>query len=78
MLHGHRRICGPSLNETSLCGTISVLFRWREMWTVGGMILKGENWSIRRKTCPSASWSTTNQTRTTPQATPNLFPISGL
>jgi hypothetical protein len=65
MLCDHRRICGPSLTETSLCSTIYVIFRWRDTWTVGGMILKGKNWIIRRKTCPSASLSTTYHTWTT-------------
>ena len=33
---------------------------WRWVWRIGGMILTGENRSIRRKTYPSATLSTTD------------------
>ena len=36
------------------------------------MKLTGENRSIRGKTCPSATLSTTNPTRTDPGSNPNL------
>jgi hypothetical protein len=38
----------------------------------GGIILTGENRSTRRKTCPSATLSTTNPTRIDPGANPGL------
>jgi len=34
------------------------------VWSIGGMILTGENWSSGRKTSYSGSLSTTNPTRT--------------
>jgi hypothetical protein len=34
------------------------------VWSIGGIILTGENWSTWRKTCPSATLFTTNLTRT--------------
>jgi hypothetical protein len=34
------------------------------IWSCGGMILTGENRRTRRKTCPSATLSNTNPTRT--------------
>jgi hypothetical protein len=38
--------------------------KWRWLWRIGGMILRGENWSTRMETSPSATLSTTNPTRT--------------
>jgi hypothetical protein len=38
----------------------------------GGMILTGENRTTRRKTCPSATLSTTNPTWIDPGANPGL------
>jgi hypothetical protein len=38
----------------------------------GGMILTGENLRIRRKTCPSATMSTTNPTWINPNAKQDL------
>jgi hypothetical protein len=35
-------------------------------WSTGGLKLTGENRSTRRKTCPSATLSTTNPTGTDP------------
>jgi hypothetical protein len=43
---------------------IVVMVRWWWIWSIGGMIMTEENWSIQRKTCPSATLSTTNLTRT--------------
>jgi hypothetical protein len=38
----------------------------------GGMILTGEIWRTRRKTCPNITFSTTNPTRIEPGANPGL------
>ena len=32
--------------------------RWRKVWITDGMILTGDNWSTRRKTCPNATLPT--------------------
>ena len=42
------------------------------MWSISGMIMTGEHRITRRRTCPSASMSTTNITRTDVQSTPGL------
>ena len=42
------------------------------MWSISGMIMTGENRITRRRTCPSASMSTTNLTRSDVQSTPGL------
>jgi hypothetical protein len=42
------------------------------IWSSGGMILTGESRRIRKNTCPSATSSTTNPTRTDPGANPGL------
>jgi hypothetical protein len=47
--------------------------RWyMSMESHGGMILTGENRRTRRKTCPSATFSTTNPTWTSQGANPGL------
>jgi hypothetical protein len=42
------------------------------VWSPGGMILTGETRKTRRKTCPSATLSTTNPTWTEPGENPGL------
>jgi hypothetical protein len=39
-----------------------MIYKW--IWSIGGMILTGEHRRTRRKTCPSATLSTTNHTWT--------------
>jgi hypothetical protein len=39
-------------------------YMYVRVWVIGGMVLTAENWRTRGKTCPSATWSTTNLTRT--------------
>jgi hypothetical protein len=38
---------------------LRAMCRWRWVWSTGGMILTGEIKSTQRKTCPSATLSTT-------------------
>jgi hypothetical protein len=48
--------------------------RWyMSMESHGGMILTGEKWRTRRKTCPSTTLSTTNPTWTDPGGNPGLY-----
>jgi hypothetical protein len=47
-------------------------FRFFVQWSTGGMKLTGENWSARRKTCPSATLYATNPTYTDPVLNPAL------
>jgi hypothetical protein len=42
------------------------------VWSIGGMILTGENWITGRKTCPSATPSTKYTTWTDPVSNPGL------
>jgi hypothetical protein len=68
-----------------LCGTAAAngpivhpqmisLHEW--IWSSGGMILTGENRRSRRKTCPSATLSTTNPTWTVLGTNPGLNPAT--
>lgn len=43
---------------------ITVILRWRSVWSIGGMVLREENRSTGRKTCTSATSYTTNPTLT--------------
>jgi hypothetical protein len=62
-------LCGTG----SLKGPLSILHMIHEwIWSSGGMILTGENRRTRKKTCPSATLSTTNPTRTNLGAKPSL------
>jgi hypothetical protein len=47
---------------------LQMIHEW--IWSVTGMILAGENWRTRIKTCPSDTLSTTNLTRTALGANP--------
>jgi hypothetical protein len=49
-----------------------VFFYFSKYSGTGGMKLTGENRSTRGKSCPSASLSTTNPTRTDPGSNPGL------
>jgi hypothetical protein len=51
----------PSLNMFVVSVRATSRFRWE--WSIGGMILTRQNRNTRRKTCPSATLSTTNLTR---------------
>jgi len=42
------------------------------VWSIGGMILTGENWSTGRETCSSATLSTTNSTWTEVVSNPGV------
>jgi len=51
---------------------IRVALRWRWEWSIGEIILKGENQSICSQTCPSATLSTINTTWTSLGFIPGL------
>jgi len=66
--HTHTSLC-PSccmlFNDTSIARITKHQWRTKEQaWITGGMILTGENWSIWRKTCPTATLTSTNPTNT--------------
>jgi hypothetical protein len=48
------------------CDDYEVFSAFSLQWSTGETKLKGENWSTQRKTCPSATLSTTNPTWTDP------------
>ena len=48
----------PRLGAFVLPVRTTCIRRW--VWITGGMILTGGNWSARRKTCPNATFSTSN------------------
>jgi hypothetical protein len=59
--------CGSS-SQAWMPTYVSILRIPQMIWVDGGMILTGENWRTRRKTCPSATLSTTNPTWIDPGA----------
>jgi hypothetical protein len=56
------------------CLSDTVLWRWRWIYSIGGMILRGENRITGRKTCLSATLSKTNHTSTSPGSDIDLRP----
>ena len=51
--------------------------QWKEMWTVGGMMLKGENGSIgRKKNLSQCQFVNSKSNMDYPRQLPLLFPIS--
>jgi len=73
-IHKHARTCVCTHTYFSLSKLVHVI-KWHhpllelwwmkeQAWTTGGMIVTGENWSIWRKTFPTATLSSTNPTNT--------------
>jgi hypothetical protein len=52
---------------------IIFLLRQSGNFSIDGIILRGEKRSARRKTCQSATFSTTNPTRTVPRWSPVIL-----
>jgi len=48
------------------------------VWIINGTVLTGENGSVRRKTYPTAIYSTSNLLKTDLQSNPELVQNSGM
>jgi len=75
-----RTFCLPITERGLLCGIflgsrplVLVRATWRWVWSVGGMILTGEDRSTGRKAYPSSNLFTTNPTLTCLESNPGHF-----